>query len=88
MSINERFDNFYYTMCNETGGIDGLMHTFFSFLYRKTDFFIEMEPGDKMGFPPGYQEKMLIKTFKMYQNEYYKKHPKKSPEAFKQKLEK
>jgi hypothetical protein len=40
----------------------------FSFLFRKTDFFYEMEkPGEKMGFPPGAQKKMLLEIFKMYQ---------------------
>lgn len=25
----------------------------FSFLYKKTDFYYEAIPGDKIGFPPG-----------------------------------
>lgn len=48
-----KFDDIFYTMCNETGGINGLLDLLFSFMYRKTDFFYECEPGDKMGFPPG-----------------------------------
>ena len=35
------------------GGIDGLLETFFSFLLRRTDFYYEADPNDKMGFPPG-----------------------------------
>lgn len=31
-------------------------------MIRKTDFFYECDPGDKMGFPPGYNEK-LVKFF-------------------------
>jgi hypothetical protein len=25
----ERFDDFYFTICKETGGIEGLLHSFF-----------------------------------------------------------
>jgi hypothetical protein len=28
-------------------------------MIRKTDFFYECDPGDKMGFPPGYNKKMV-----------------------------
>jgi hypothetical protein len=57
-----RFDDFYFTICKETGGIEGLLHSLFSFFLRRTDFFYECkyyyfnykgDPGDKMGFPPG-----------------------------------
>ena len=58
-----RFDDFYYTICKETGGIEGLFHSLFNFLLRKTDFFYEMDPGDKMGFPPGVAPKMVIFNF-------------------------
>jgi hypothetical protein len=49
----ERFDNFLITIVNETGGVEGLLHSLFSFLYRRTDFYYEMLPGEKMGFLPG-----------------------------------
>lgn len=48
-----KFDDLLYTMCSEAGGIDGLLSNIFDFLYRRTDFFYESDPGDKMGFPPG-----------------------------------
>ena len=28
-------------------------------MIRKTDFFYECDPGDKMGFPPGYNKKLV-----------------------------
>lgn len=34
-------------------GVDGLLSSVFGFLQRRTDFYYEAEPGDKMGFPPG-----------------------------------
>lgn len=58
-----KFDNFYYTICNESGGIEGLLNSLFSFLIRRTDFFFESSPGDKMGFPPGVNQNILFKTF-------------------------
>ena len=54
-----RFDDFLYTIVKETGGLEGFFHTVFNFLYRRTDFFYESEPGDKMGFPPGMNIKIV-----------------------------
>ena len=68
MSINPalqaRFDEMLMTITQQAGnGINGLLDTMFSFLQRRTDFFYEAEPGDKMGFPPGYAEG-LVSIFK------------------------
>lgn len=57
--FQNRFDEFYLTICKETGGIEGLLQSFFDFMIRKTDFFYECDPGDKMGFPPGYSRKLV-----------------------------
>jgi hypothetical protein len=38
---DDRFDGLYLNVANTTRGIDPLMHTFFSFLRRKSDFFTE-----------------------------------------------
>ncbi len=54
-----RFDDFFITIVRETGGIEGLLHSLFQFLYRKTDFYYECDPGDKMGFPPGVSLKIV-----------------------------
>lgn len=83
----DRFDHLYMTIAKEAGGIEGLLNSFFSFLFRRTDFFYEADPTDKMGFPPGVNERMLLTIFKQFQEEYYKKVPKKSPEEYKTKLE-
>lgn len=83
----DRFDNYYMAIAKDAGGIEGLLQTFFSFLYRRTDFYYEAEPNDKMGFPPQANEKMLISIFMHFRNEHYKKFPKKSVEEYKAKLE-
>ena len=31
-------------------------------MFRKTDFFYECDPGDKMGFPPGYSKNLVSHT--------------------------
>jgi hypothetical protein len=36
-----RFDDFYFTIAKETGGIEGLLNSLFSFLIRRTDFYYE-----------------------------------------------
>ena len=56
---NQRFDEFYLTICKEVGGIEQFVDSFFNFLSRKTDFFYESFPGDKMGFPPGYNKQLV-----------------------------
>lgn len=83
----DRFDHLYMTVGKEAGGIEGLLDSFFSFLYRRTDFFYEADPNDKMGFPPGVNQQIIFSVFKRYQDEYYKKVPKKTVEEYKAKLE-
>jgi hypothetical protein len=56
------------TITQQAGnGIHGLLDSVFSFLQRRTDFFYEAEPGDKMGFPPQFAEGLvsaIIYTFR------------------------
>ena len=58
--VDQRNDDLLFTITQQTGqGIDGLLNAMFGFLQRRTDFFYQMEPGDKMGFPPGIAESMV-----------------------------
>ena len=60
MSIEQRNDDLLFTITQQTGqGVNGLLDAVFGFLQRRTDFFYEMEPGDKMGFAPGAAESMV-----------------------------
>ena len=62
-----RLDNLFITLAQESKGIEGLLNNFFGFLFRRTDFYYEADPGEKMGFPPGIAEKMLLNIFRKYQ---------------------
>ena len=67
MSINPalvaRFDEMLMTITQQAGdGIHGLLDSVFSFLQRRTDFYYEAEPGDKMGFPPKFAEGLVSRT--------------------------
>mmetsp|Transcript_18974 Transcript_18974/g.45501 ORF Transcript_18974/g.45501 Transcript_18974/m.45501 type:complete len:339 (+) Transcript_18974:37-1053(+) len=63
----ERFDEVLLNVAGQCGGIEPLFDVIFSFLYRKTDFFHIMKPGDKMGFPEGVAEKLLLRNFRRYE---------------------
>ena len=59
-ALQARFDEMLMQITQQAGnGINGLLDTMFSFLQRRTDFFYEAEPGDKMGFPPQYAEGLV-----------------------------
>lgn len=58
-----RFDEMYMTICKEVGGIEGLFNSFFDFMFRKTDFFYECDPGDSRGFPPGVNTRIVTSAF-------------------------
>ena len=61
-------DDLFVNMTQSIGrGCPGLLDAVFGFLYRRTDFFYEMEPGDKMGFPPGQAQNMVGEFFFKYQ---------------------
>ena len=63
MTINPallpKFDQMFMTMTQEAGGLNPFLDGLFSFLQRRTDFYYEAEPGDQMGFPPGYSEQIV-----------------------------
>lgn len=55
-----RFDDVLMTMAQQSGSIDGLLRAFFSFLHRRTDFYVVQPPqGASMGFPEGKAEDMV-----------------------------
>ena len=58
-ALVHKFDTMFMQMNQEAGGLNPFLDAMFSFLQRRTDFYYEAEPGDKMGFPPGYSEQIV-----------------------------
>ena len=68
MAEVEKYDEILLTVAGQCGGIEPLLDVFFSFLYRKTDFFVVMQKGEtKMGFPEGVAEKLVLRSFRQFQ---------------------
>ncbi len=71
--MDSRFDDLLHTVITEKGqGIYGFFDVVFGFMYRRTDFFYEMAPGENMGFFPGQSEAIVYNYFRKYQNIHYK----------------
>ncbi|KAG8468146.1 hypothetical protein KFE25_007198 [Diacronema lutheri] len=60
-------DELLMMIAGRAGGIGPLLDAIFSFLYRKTDFYHEMKPGENMGFAPGVAEKLVLGHFRKYE---------------------
>jgi hypothetical protein len=77
MEDQEFTDELFTRAANKAGGIKPLLDTFFSFLARKTDFYVQFDPSDKskssykMGFPIGTAEKMVLQAFRQYELKDY-----------------
>uniref|UniRef100_G3NAY8 NudC domain-containing protein 3 n=1 Tax=Gasterosteus aculeatus TaxID=69293 RepID=G3NAY8_GASAC len=66
--MTEMYDNALLGILQHVGNIQDFLQVYFGFLYRKTDFYrLLAAPADKMGFPPGVAEKMVLKTFKLFE---------------------
>lgn len=61
--MTEMYDNALLGILQHVGNIQDFLQVYFGFLYRKTDFYRLLSgPKDKMGFPPGAAEKMVLKV--------------------------
>jgi len=56
-------------IAGQLGGIEPLFDTMFSFLYRKTDYFHVMQPGDKIGFKAGVAKLILQRSFEKFERQ-------------------
>lgn len=87
--MGDRIDDLLFAVTQQSAnGVHGLLDSVFGFLGRRTDFYYEAEPGDKMGFPPGIAESMVSEInqkfssifqvyqyFRRYQEEHQKRFP-------------
>ena len=71
--MDSRFDDLLHTVIAEKGqGIYGFFDVVFGFMYRRTDFFYEMAPGENMGFFPGQAEAIVYNYYRKYQSIHFK----------------
>ncbi|XP_051973462.1 nudC domain-containing protein 3-like [Xyrauchen texanus] len=69
VEMTELYDNALLGILQHVGNIQNFLQVYFGFLYRKTDFYRLLSgPHDRLGFPPGVAEKMVFKTFKLFEN--------------------
>ncbi|KAF6726184.1 NudC domain-containing protein 3 [Oryzias melastigma] len=68
LEMTEMYDNALLGILQHVGNIQDFLRVYFGFLYRKTDFYRLLSgPNDRMGFPPGVAEKMVLKTFQLFE---------------------
>ncbi|XP_028827447.1 nudC domain-containing protein 3 [Denticeps clupeoides] len=68
LEMTEMYDNALLGILQHVGNVQNFLQIYFGFLYRKTDFYRMLSgPNDRMGFPPGVAEKMVLKTFKLFE---------------------
>lgn len=68
MEMTEMYDNALLGILQHVGNIQNFLQLYFGFLYRKTDFYrLLSSPNDRMGFPPGVAEKMVLKSFHIFE---------------------
>ncbi|XP_006892208.1 PREDICTED: nudC domain-containing protein 3 [Elephantulus edwardii] len=63
----ELYDQALLGILQHVGNIQDFLRVFFGFLYRKTDFYrLLRHPSDRMGFPPGAAQALVLQVFKTY----------------------
>lgn len=67
-------DSQLLNMVQMAGGLNPFLDAMFSFLQRRTDFFYEAEPGDKMGFPPNYAEQLVSSVLLNVKDRFLRTH--------------
>jgi len=64
---SDRFDEVLGAVAQQHRSIVGLLSTLFSFLHRRTDFYVsDPDPKRRMGFAPGQAEQLLLTTFRRF----------------------
>ncbi|XP_058877574.1 nudC domain-containing protein 3-like [Acipenser ruthenus] len=80
--MTDLYDPALLGILQHVGDIQNFLQVYFGFLYRKTDFYrLLTSPADKMGFPPGIAEKMVLKTFKAFERVALQDHERSVREA-------
>ncbi|KAM4036815.1 nudC domain-containing protein 3 [Anomaloglossus baeobatrachus] len=66
--LSDRYDHALLGILQHVGNIQDFLNVYFGFLYRKTDFYrLLVGPQNRMGFPPGTAQNMVLQAFKSYE---------------------
>ncbi|OQR87688.1 nuclear migration protein nudC-like protein [Achlya hypogyna] len=67
METRRVYDDVFMGIVQKEGNIQGLLHAFFDFLHRNTDFYVVSEnPRRKMGFAPGQAQGIVLQSFQRF----------------------
>ncbi|XP_060063446.1 nudC domain-containing protein 3-like [Ylistrum balloti] len=67
--MREQYDTALLGILQHEGQIAGFLDAMFGFLYRKTDFYRLMkQKTDRLGFPAGVAVKILLNSYKQYED--------------------
>ncbi|XP_012536088.2 nudC domain-containing protein 3 isoform X2 [Monomorium pharaonis] len=61
-------DQTFLHILRDEKNINNFLDAFFGFLYRCTDFYVETNLEQKLGFPPGMAEKLVLNTMYKWKN--------------------
>ena len=85
-TYNPEMDNILASLAQRHNGVEDFLGTVFSWFERCTDLFHVMQTKDeKMGFPPGVAEQMVLRQFKKHSELYQKRTGNRVPENLDQK---
>ncbi|XP_055969419.1 nudC domain-containing protein 3 [Sorex fumeus] len=63
----ELYDQALLGILQHVGNVQDFLRVLFGFLYRKTDFYrLLRHPSDRMGFPPGAAQALVLQMFKNF----------------------
>ncbi|XP_051021173.1 nudC domain-containing protein 3 [Acomys russatus] len=63
----ELYDQALLGILQHVGNVQDFLRVLFGFLYRKTDFYrLLRHPSDRMGFPPGAAQALVLQVFKAF----------------------
>ncbi|KAM5170498.1 nudC domain-containing protein 3 isoform 2-T2 [Mantella aurantiaca] len=75
LEMSDRYDHALLGILQHVGNIQDFLNVYFGFLYRKTDFYrLLLSPQERLGFPPGVAQNMVLQTFKAYERLAVKDH--------------
>uniref|UniRef100_A0ACB8EXB8 Uncharacterized protein n=1 Tax=Sphaerodactylus townsendi TaxID=933632 RepID=A0ACB8EXB8_9SAUR len=68
-AMTDMYDQALLGILQHVGNVQEFLNILFGFLYRKTDFYrLLLQPGDRLGFPPGVAKSMAVRAFKNFED--------------------